>query len=130
MMEVVGGATVAVGGQGSPDTAVGVGVWVPVGARWFRHGGGTPPLSLAEPTGRYLSFHEREELGLLRAKGFGIRAIARELERDPGTVSRELRRDAATRAAGTSSTEPRSLSGRRRRRPGDPSRRSSPRTRR
>ena len=57
-----------------------------------------PPLSLAEPTGRYLSFQEREELALLRAQGHGVRAIARELHRDPGTISRELRRNAATRS--------------------------------
>jgi IS30 family transposase len=57
-----------------------------------------PPLSLAEPTGRYLSFHERENLALLKAKGLGVRAIARELKRDPGTMSRELRRNAATRS--------------------------------
>ncbi len=56
------------------------------------------PLSLAEPTGRYLSFHEREEVALLKAQGQGVRAIARELKRDPGTISRELRRNAATRA--------------------------------
>ena len=56
-----------------------------------------PPLSLAEPTGRYLSFHECEELALLTAQGLGVRAIARELQRDPGTISRELRRNAATR---------------------------------
>ena len=56
-----------------------------------------PPLSLAEPTGRYLSFKEREELALLNARGFGVRAIARELNRDPSTISRELRRNAATR---------------------------------
>ncbi len=56
-----------------------------------------PPLSLAEPTGRYLSFREREELGLLKVQGLGVRAIARELRRDPGTISRELRRNAATR---------------------------------
>ncbi|UJP39779.1 IS30 family transposase [Cellulomonas palmilytica] len=55
------------------------------------------PLPLAEPTGRYLSFHEREELALLKARGLGVRAIARELGRDPGTISRELRRNAATR---------------------------------
>jgi IS30 family transposase len=58
-----------------------------------------PPLSLAEPTGRYLSFKEREELALLKAKGLGVRAIARALHRDPGTISRELRRNAATRGA-------------------------------
>jgi IS30 family transposase len=57
-----------------------------------------PPLSLAEPTGRYLSFFEREEIALLKAQGQGVRAIARKLGRDPGTISRELRRNAATRA--------------------------------
>jgi IS30 family transposase len=84
-------------GKSTEDASVGVGVSVPVGSRWFRHAGGMAPLSLAEPTGRYLSFAEREELALLRAKGLGVRAIARELERDPGTISRELRRNAATR---------------------------------
>jgi IS30 family transposase len=56
-----------------------------------------PPLTLTEPTGRYLSFGEREELAVLKAQGLGVRAIARELHRDPGTISRELRRNAATR---------------------------------
>jgi hypothetical protein len=57
-----------------------------------------PPLSLAEPTGRYLSFSEREEIALFKAQGQGVRSIARLLKRDPGTISRELRRNAATRA--------------------------------
>ncbi|AZQ78148.1 IS30 family transposase [Flaviflexus ciconiae] len=57
-----------------------------------------PPISLAEPTGRFLSFEEREEIALLRAKDKGVREIARELGRDPGTISRELRRNAATRS--------------------------------
>lgn len=74
-----------------------VGVSSPVGIRWFRHAGGMTPLSLAEPTGRYLSFAEREEIALLRAQGSGVREIARTIGRDPGTVSRELRRNAATR---------------------------------
>ena len=74
-----------------------VGVSWPVGTRWFRHAGGMPPISLAEPTGRYLTFEEREEISLLRAKGAGVRQIARALARDPGTISRELRRNAATR---------------------------------
>jgi IS30 family transposase len=49
---------------------------------------------------RYLSFTEREELALLRAQGHGVRAIARCLGRDPSTISRELRRNAATRGGG------------------------------
>src|SRR3954469_22489752 len=85
-------------GKRSEDAAHQVGVSAPVGTRWFRHAGGMPPLSLAEPTGRYLSFCEREELALLKAQGLGVRAIARELQRDAGTISRELRRNAATRS--------------------------------
>ncbi|MCY7290093.1 MAG: IS30 family transposase [Cryobacterium sp.] len=56
------------------------------------------PLSLDEPTGRYLSFAEREEIALLRVQQFGVREIARRLGRNPGTISRELRRNAATRS--------------------------------
>ena len=84
-------------GRRTEDAAIKIGVSVPVASRWFRHAGGMPPLSLVEPTARYLSFDEREELALLKAQGLGVRAIARELQRDPGTVSRELRRNAATR---------------------------------
>jgi IS30 family transposase len=80
------------------EASAGVGVSVPVGTRWFRHAGGMPQLSLADPTGRYLSFAEREEIALLRAQGAGVREIARRLGRDPGTISRELRRNAATRS--------------------------------
>lgn len=84
-------------GKSTEDAAAAIGVSVPVGSRWFRHAGGMPPLSLADPTGRYLSFAEREELALLRAQGGGVRAIARKMGRDPSTISRELRRNAATR---------------------------------
>jgi IS30 family transposase len=79
------------------QAADGVGVSSPVGIRWFRHAGGMTPLSLDEPTGRYLSFAEREEIALLKAQDKGVREIARTIGRDPGTVSRELRRNAATR---------------------------------
>jgi DNA-binding CsgD family transcriptional regulator len=85
-------------GKRTEEAAVQLGVSTPVAVRWFRHAGGMPPLSLAEPTGRYLSFSEREEVALLKAQGNGVRAIARQLERDPGTISRELRRNAATRS--------------------------------
>lgn len=79
------------------DASQAVGVSTPVGVRWFRHAGGMAPLSLDEPTGRYLSFAEREDIALLRARGVGVRQIARSLGRDPSTISRELRRNAATR---------------------------------
>jgi IS30 family transposase len=84
-------------GLTSEDAALASGVSQPVGTRWFREAGGMAPISLAAPSGRYLSFAEREELALLRAQGHGVREIARRLGRSPSTVSRELRRNAATR---------------------------------
>ena len=68
--------------------------------RWFREGGGMPPISLAPRSARSLSFAEREEIAILRAQGAGVRDIARRLRRAPSTVSRELRRNAATRSGG------------------------------
>ncbi|SNR57680.1 Helix-turn-helix domain-containing protein [Actinomadura mexicana] len=56
-----------------------------------------PPISLDPPSGRYLSFAEREEIAVLRAQRYGVREIARRLGRHPSTISRELRRNAATR---------------------------------
>jgi IS30 family transposase len=47
---------------------------------------------VVEPSGRQLSFMEREDIACLRAEGRGVREIARRLERDPSTISRELRR--------------------------------------
>ena len=85
-------------GSTTVEAAQAVGVSWPVGSRWFRHAGGMTPLSLDEPTGRYLSFAEREEIALLKAQDKGVREIARAIGRDPGTVSRELRRNAATRS--------------------------------
>ncbi len=85
-------------GRTSEEAALACGVSGPVGSRWFRHGGGMPPLSLDEPTGRYLSFAEREEIALLRAQNVGVRHIARRLGRSRSTISRELRRNAATRS--------------------------------
>jgi IS30 family transposase len=54
-------------------------------------------LSLVEPSGRYLSFVEREEIAILFAQRVGVREIARRIGRDPSTISRELRRNASTR---------------------------------
>lgn len=85
-------------GMTTAEAALAVGVSVPVGTRWFRHAGGMPPISLVEPTGRYLSFEEREEIAIMHAKDKGVREIARVLGRDPGTISRELRRNAARRS--------------------------------
>jgi len=73
------------------------GVSAAVGCRWFRQAGGMSPIELGPTSGRYLSFGEREEIALLRAREVGVRDIARSLGRAPSTISRELRRNASTR---------------------------------
>lgn len=61
-----------------------------------------PPTHLAPsapvPRHRSLSFGEREEIALECARGTGVRAIARKLGRSPSTISREIRRNSATRS--------------------------------
>ena len=60
-----------------------------------------PPTHLApsapQPKSRNLSFAEREEIALECARMTGVRAIARKLGRSPSTISREIRRNSATR---------------------------------
>lgn len=85
-------------GASSEEAAVASGMSQPLGTRWFREAGGMRPISLAAHSGRYLSFAEREELALLKAQHHGVREIARQMRRSPSTVSRELRRNAATRS--------------------------------
>ncbi len=84
-------------GMTTVEAAKLTGVSEAVGVRWFRDGGGMPTVSLAPLSGRYLSFAEREEIALLSAQGAGVREIARRVGRSPSTISRELRRNAATR---------------------------------
>jgi transposase, IS30 family len=82
-------------GQGvsTEQAAMRIGVSERCGKNWFNEGGGMPPLSLTEPSGRYLSLAEREEIAIGHAAGEGVRTIARRLRRDPATISRELRRN-------------------------------------
>jgi len=84
-------------GLSSDEAAVAVGASQAAGSRWFRERGGMPTFMLAPRSGRYLSFEEREEIAILRSHGVGIREISRRLGRSPSTISRELRRNAATR---------------------------------
>ena len=78
--------------------------------RWFREAGEMPPIPLAPPSARYLSLTERDDIALLRAQQHGVREIARQLGRviiprqsrgmiTLSTISRELRRNAATRGS-------------------------------
>ena len=88
-------------GLSSEEAAVEAGVSAPVGTRWFRSSGGMPPTHLSPsatlPKSRNLSFAEREEIALDCARGTSVRVIARKLDRSASTISREIRRNSATR---------------------------------
>jgi IS30 family transposase len=80
-------------GASSAAAAELLGVKAGTGKQWFRDGGGMPPMSLVEPTGRFLTLTEREEIALGLASGKGVREIARLIDRSPSTVSREIARN-------------------------------------
>jgi IS30 family transposase len=88
----------------SEDAALEAEVPPAIGVRWFRTAGGIRPKmfgpSAKPPSGRYLSFREREEIALLRVQGYSMQEVARKLGRATSTISRELRRNAATRNGG------------------------------
>ena len=91
-------------GHSTGDAAIAAGVSAGVGGRWFRRAGGMTPSHVSRSSkplsGRYLALAEREEIAILRVQEHGVRAIARKLGRAPSTISRELRRNAATRGGG------------------------------
>jgi transposase, IS30 family len=58
--------------------------------RWLAACGGVRPRRGRDLKGRYLSFSEREEIALSRARGESVRLIARRVAKSPSTVSREL----------------------------------------
>ena len=76
------------------------------GYKTYRHGevtGFVPALerlAVREISARYLSQDERIEIADLRLAGLSLRQIADQLGRAPSTISRELRRNAATRSGG------------------------------
>ena len=84
-------------GLSSEEAGVASGVSPAVGTRWFREAGGMRSISLAPLSARFLSFAEREEIAVLHAAQRSVRDIGRHLGRSPSTISRELRRNAATR---------------------------------
>jgi transposase, IS30 family len=81
-------------GEFISDAALEAGTYRKQGTRWVAACGGVRPRRGRDLKGRCLSFSEREEIALARARGETIRVIARRLCRAPSTVSRELRRNA------------------------------------
>ena len=73
-----------------------VGVSGPTGYRWIADSGGMIP-DLDEPSGRYLSLAEREEISRGLAESLSQAEIARRLNRSPSTISRELDRNCVLR---------------------------------
>lgn len=94
-------------GLSSENAAAAAGVSSVVGARWFREGGGMRTVSVEPLSGRYLSFIEREEIAIMRARGCGVRHIAGELGRSPSTISRELARNSTRVGTGGGIARPR-----------------------
>lgn len=89
-------------GLSSEEAAVETGVSSLVRVRWFRSSGGMPATHLAPSAkplkGRSLSFQEREAISLERPRATGIRVIASKLGRPASTISRQIRRNSATRS--------------------------------
>ena len=73
-----------------------VGVNRQTGRRWRQATGGQVPRKKPESSGRYLSLDERLQIADLQLAGIGVRGIAGQIGRSPGTVSRELRRNGQT----------------------------------
>lgn len=85
-------------GLGIEASAGVAGVSKQTARNWFRQAGGVKPRRVPASSGRYLSLAEREHLMRLDAAGCGVRQIARDLGRDPSTISRELKRGQGWRA--------------------------------
>jgi len=82
-------------GMGTVQACRQVGITRKTGYRWRAEVGGLVPVRLAEAvrSNRYLSLLERQRIAALHRQGVSMREIARRLERDASTVSRELRRN-------------------------------------
>jgi transposase, IS30 family len=77
------------------DAGAAVGVSRAAAWRFFAACGGVMPPVRERVQGSRLSLAEREEIACLVAAKVGIRAIARELGRDPSTISNELKRNSS-----------------------------------
>jgi hypothetical protein len=81
-------------GEFITDAASEAGTYRKQGTRWLFAAGGVRPRRGRDLTGRGLTFAQREEIALGRARGASVRSIAQLIARSPSTVSRELRRNA------------------------------------
>jgi len=76
------------------QAAAALGLHPDTGKEWFSQAGGVVPAYVtAQPSGRFLSLPEREEIFAGVERGDSIRRIAATLGRAPSTVFRELRRN-------------------------------------
>ncbi|MGH2825193.1 MAG: transposase, partial [Thermoleophilaceae bacterium] len=91
-------------GEFITDAAAEVGTYRKKGTRWVAACGGVRPRRGRNLKGRCLSFSEREEIALGRARGESMRCIAQRLGRSASTVSRELGRNADRRGGGYRAT--------------------------
>jgi transposase, IS30 family len=82
-------------GASTEAAAAAAGVSESQAGRWFAEAGGMAPMKLCEPSGRYLSFTEREEIAVLLAQRRSVSEIARRIGRPASTISREVSRNTA-----------------------------------
>src|SRR6266567_3813789 len=81
-------------GQPRTEAAIALGLNQVTGTRWFRQAGGVVPAYVnAQPSKRYLSLAEREDIFAGVQRGDSIRLIAKSINRAASTVLRELRRN-------------------------------------
>lgn len=82
------------GGLTPALAAVELGVSKDAGNKWFRDAGGVMPSPrvLEQPCRRAFTLEERETIAVRVAAGVAVRVIARELDRHPGVISKEINR--------------------------------------